>query len=210
MKRIWIVLPALLCAALLCAHAVADDDEQERRLREEKLALRMEQAFGPDWRERVAVYEDYDLGYACEDGTLFAITTDERRSVLHVVEYVSGEIVSHIENPHGVYQDALPEFAFELENEMGLAYDDLSGDWHTFARDTDGRWVLRFYRAANGKGGWLDVTLTDAPSVEYSVDEDGQARRIAAYPAFATDIAEVDVKGLPRDEQSLLLTLLQQ
>ena len=211
MRRMRRILPALLAAMIaVVGIALADDDEAERALREARLDERMQQAFGEDWRERVAVWEDYDLGWACEDGALFAITVDDGINALHVVTFAGGTITSHIENPRAVRQDALPSFAFEIEDEMGLVYDAPSADAQTFARDRDGRWRLCFYRAVDGDGNMLDVDVRDGAlswRIERADGGETAGGAWAAWPPFALDIAEVDVEALPRDERSLRVAM---
>ena len=202
------IITLLVALHLFPAVSCADDDEAAARLREERLNDRLEQTLGENWRARVAAYEDYYLGVSCEDGALFAITSDGGQNVLHVALFEEGKLVSHIENPNAVRQDEVPAFAFEIENEIGFAYP--SGDWQTFALDRDGRWLLSFYRAEDGEAHALDVGLKGGGRVWYAEYADGvetASGELASAPPFALDLAQVDVSALPRDVRALLAHL---
>lgn len=202
------IITLLVALRLFPALSCADDDEAAARLREARLNDRMEQTLGEDWRARVAVYEDYYLGEACEEGTLFAITSDGGQNVLHVALFEEGELVSHIENPNAVRQDEVPAFAFEIENEIGFAYP--SGDWQTFALNRDGRWLLNFYRAEDGEAHALDVGFKADRRIWYAEYADGvetESGEVTSEPSFALDLEQADVSALPRDVQALLACL---
>ena len=202
------VIALLILLLLLPFSAYADDDEEAMRLREEKLNACLVQALGENWNETLVVYEDYYLGQACEDGTLFAVTSDGSENTLHVVEFEDGALVSHVANPHAVWQDEMPVFAFEIENEIGLAYP--SGDWMNFSLNRDGQWMLSWYCAASSGESWLNVDMGSGEQILYSEYVNGvetEAGEIAALPLFKLNIAEIDVASLPRDAQTLLSCL---
>lgn len=103
------LLTALAAALwLMAALAAADGGEAQERARQERVDGYLDAQFGAGWTQTVAAYEDYDLDETAEDGTLFAILTEDGRNTLFVLDYEDGEQVSAYACPSALRQDEIP------------------------------------------------------------------------------------------------------